>query len=229
MHAVGKREALTGAGSLLGATIQTAGLDREMSRAVVPPRVGTNTSLNGSVSRACSTREAMRSPIGRSRARAPKLAPCRKAEPRGRCVSVNAAILASIVTASSGNLPIADSPESMTQSVPSRIALATSVASARVGRRLVDHRLEHLCGSDHRFAGEIRLRDELFLRVRDFFDWHLHPEIAARHHDAIGGGEDFVECSSASDRSIFAMMNGYSPDLRGRRTDRFDIRRALDE
>ena len=49
---------------------------------------------------------------------------------------MNAAIFASIVTASSGNLPIADSPESMTQSVPSSIALATSVASARVGRRL---------------------------------------------------------------------------------------------
>jgi hypothetical protein len=47
------------------------------------------------------------------------------------------AILASIVTDSSGNLPMADSPESMTQSVPSRIAFATSVASARVGRRLV--------------------------------------------------------------------------------------------
>ena len=54
----------------------------------------------------------------------------------GRCASVNAAIFASIVTASSGNLPTADSPESITQSVPSSIALATSVASARVGRRL---------------------------------------------------------------------------------------------
>ncbi len=35
-----------------------------------------------------------------------------------------------------GYLPIADSAESMRQSVPSRMALATSVLSARVGRRL---------------------------------------------------------------------------------------------
>jgi hypothetical protein len=56
---------------------------------------------------------------------------------RTRCDSVYAAIFASIVTASSGNFPIADSPESITQSVPSRIAFATSVASARVGSRLL--------------------------------------------------------------------------------------------
>mmetsp|Transcript_62233 Transcript_62233/g.173879 ORF Transcript_62233/g.173879 Transcript_62233/m.173879 type:complete len:222 (+) Transcript_62233:88-753(+) len=39
-----------------------------------------------------------------------------------------------IVTAFSGKAPAAVSPESMTQSVPSKTALATSFASARVGR-----------------------------------------------------------------------------------------------
>mmetsp|Transcript_3716 Transcript_3716/g.8476 ORF Transcript_3716/g.8476 Transcript_3716/m.8476 type:complete len:232 (+) Transcript_3716:625-1320(+) len=39
-----------------------------------------------------------------------------------------------IVTAFSGNAPAAVSPESITQSVPSSTALATSLASARVGR-----------------------------------------------------------------------------------------------
>ncbi len=39
-----------------------------------------------------------------------------------------------ISTASTGYLPVAVSPESMTASVPSRMALATSLASARVGR-----------------------------------------------------------------------------------------------
>ena len=39
-----------------------------------------------------------------------------------------------ISTASRGNLPTALSPESMTASVPSKMALATSLASARVGR-----------------------------------------------------------------------------------------------
>ncbi len=41
-----------------------------------------------------------------------------------------------ILTDSTGYLPAAVSPESMTQSVPSRTALATSVTSARVGRGL---------------------------------------------------------------------------------------------
>ena len=75
-------------------------------------------------------------------------------QPRvGRRASVAAAILASIVTASSGNLPIADSPESMTQSVPSRIALATSVASARVGRRLATIDSSICVAGDDRLAG----------------------------------------------------------------------------
>ena len=39
-----------------------------------------------------------------------------------------------VSTVSTGNFPTALSPESMTASVPSRIALATSEASARVGR-----------------------------------------------------------------------------------------------
>ena len=41
-----------------------------------------------------------------------------------------------IVTASSGYEPLAVSPESITQSAPSSTALATSLASARVGRGL---------------------------------------------------------------------------------------------
>jgi putative Mn2+ efflux pump MntP len=49
---------------------------------------------------------------------------------------VKAAIFASMATASSGKRPAADSPESITQSVPSRMALATSVDSARVGSLL---------------------------------------------------------------------------------------------
>jgi len=48
--------------------------------------------------------------------------------------SVSATIRAIISTASSGYLPLAVSPDSMTASVPSNTALATSLASARVGR-----------------------------------------------------------------------------------------------
>ena len=51
------------------------------------------------------------------------------------CFSVSLAIRRIISTTSRGCSPIAVSPESMQASAPSRMALATSVASARVGRR----------------------------------------------------------------------------------------------
>ncbi|OPZ84652.1 MAG: hypothetical protein BWY76_01755 [bacterium ADurb.Bin429] len=41
-----------------------------------------------------------------------------------------------MLAASTGNFPTAVSPESITASVPSRMAFATSVTSARVGRGL---------------------------------------------------------------------------------------------
>src|SRR5580700_4125074 len=47
--------------------------------------------------------------------------------------SARAAIVAMVETASTGNRPTADSAESMTASLPSRIALAMSAASALVG------------------------------------------------------------------------------------------------
>ena len=50
--------------------------------------------------------------------------------------SVRTQIAAIVLTASSGKSPAAVSPESITASVPSKIALATSPASARVGRGL---------------------------------------------------------------------------------------------
>ncbi|GBD93439.1 hypothetical protein BMS3Abin05_01022 [bacterium BMS3Abin05] len=50
------------------------------------------------------------------------------------CRSTVAAIFAIILTASAGYFPMALSSDSITASVPSRIALATSVTSARVGR-----------------------------------------------------------------------------------------------
>ena len=110
----------------------------------------------------------------------------------GRLDSVATAILASIATASSGYLPMADSPESMTQSVPSRMALATSVDSARVGRRLetMDSSIwvAVMTGLPAMFA----LKDQLFLNYRDLLDRHFNPEVAAGHHDAVGCLKDIV-------------------------------------
>ena len=47
--------------------------------------------------------------------------------------SASLAILAMVWTQTEGNSPLAVSPDSMTQSDPSRTALATSLASALVG------------------------------------------------------------------------------------------------
>ena len=52
------------------------------------------------------------------------------------CFSVSSQIRAMAWTTRSGNLPILVSPDSMTASVPSRMALATSKTSARVGTGL---------------------------------------------------------------------------------------------
>merc|ERR1719183_1019331 len=51
-------------------------------------------------------------------------------------LSASVHVLAMMVTAATGCSPLAVSPDSMTQSVPSRTALATSEHSARVGRGL---------------------------------------------------------------------------------------------
>mmetsp|Transcript_40492 Transcript_40492/g.106845 ORF Transcript_40492/g.106845 Transcript_40492/m.106845 type:complete len:234 (+) Transcript_40492:1415-2116(+) len=50
--------------------------------------------------------------------------------------SASSAVALIVMTVSLGYLPLAVSPESMTQSAPSRIAFATSLTSARVGRGL---------------------------------------------------------------------------------------------
>jgi len=95
------------AGSRLRATVQTAGLNREIMRAVVPLWVGTNTAAHGTVSSACSTTEA--------RASAALGTPCCRQRLAGHpgglrpAPSVTAAILASMATDSSGYFPIADS------------------------------------------------------------------------------------------------------------------------
>ena len=100
---------------------------------------------------------------------------------------------ASIATASTGNAPIADSADSITASVPSRIALATSVASARVGRLelTIDSSIcvAVITGS----AEHVGAADEVLLHHRDPLDRDLDAEVAARDHDAVGGVEDLVE------------------------------------
>ena len=74
--------------------------------------------------------------------------------------------------------------------MPSRIALATSVASARVGSRLVVMDSSIWVAVMTGLPDAVGLGDQLLLDHGDFLDRNLHAEVAARHHDAVGRGED---------------------------------------
>ena len=94
--------------------------------------------------------------------------------------------------ASTGCAPTAVSWESITASVPSRIALATSATSARVGREectiessicvaVIDGLASH--------PGEL---EQLLLHDRHARDRQLDAEVAARHHHAVGDLQDLL-------------------------------------
>ena len=98
-----------------------------------------------------------------------------------------------MVTDSRGYLPLAVSAESMTASVPSKMALATSVASARVGRgfSIIDSSIcvAVMTGLPPRGGAA----DDVLLDDGNFFGGHFDAEIAAGDHDAVGDFEDVVE------------------------------------
>ena len=96
-------------------------------------------------------------------------------------------------TASVGYMPRAVSPESITASVPSKMALATSVASARVGRddEIID---SSICVAVMTgLLARLHFADDLLLHDRHALHRNLDAEIAARHHDAVGCSDDVVE------------------------------------
>jgi hypothetical protein len=64
--------------------------------------------------------------------------------------------------------------------------LATSLTSARVGRGLVV-----------RLARDVAPRDDHLLRNDDALRRDLDAEVAARHHDAVGLGDDRVDIVDA--------------------------------
>ena len=107
--------------------------------------------------------------------------------------SVDSMMRAIVSTASIGYSPTLVSPDSITASAPSSTALATSEASARVGRGVVDHRLQHLGGHDDRLGVAAGLVDDLLLQERHVLERALHAEVAAGDHEAVEGLDDLVE------------------------------------
>ena len=97
-----------------------------------------------------------------------------------------------MATASRGYRPLAVSAESMTESLPSKIALATSLASARVGRgfSIIDSSICVAVMTGLRHCGGAA--DDMLLNDRNFFRRHFHAQIAARDHHAIGRLPEFL-------------------------------------
>ena len=61
------------------------------------------------------------------------------------------------------------------------------------GTGIVDHGIEHLGSGDDLFAGTAGFVDQFFLDNRDFLQWDFHAQIAAGHHDAVGGLQNGVD------------------------------------
>ena len=96
-------------------------------------------------------------------------------------------------TAFTGYLPTALSPDSITASVPSITALATSDTSARVGIGIVDHRLHHLRRRDDDAIALARGGDDVLLQPGELGIADLDAEIAARHHHRVARLDDAIE------------------------------------
>ena len=99
-----------------------------------------------------------------------------------------------VASTCAGWRPTAVSPESITASTASKMAFATSEASARVGRRRLGHRLEHLCGHDHAACLRCALPRRCGAARREpASSGSSTPEVAAGDHHGVGGLDDRVE------------------------------------
>ncbi len=52
------------------------------------------------------------------------------------------------------------------------------------------HRLQHLCGCDHRYTGVDATTDDGFLNQGNLFCRHLHPQVPPGDHDGAGLADD---------------------------------------
>ncbi len=96
-------------------------------------------------------------------------------------------------TTATGSWPIAVSPDSITASVPSKTALATSLTSARVGDGavIIDSSIcvAVITGTPSFDA----VTQDALLEVRDVLDRAVDAEVPASDHHRIGRGHDLVQ------------------------------------
>ena len=98
-----------------------------------------------------------------------------------------------VATASTGYCPAADSADSITASAPSKIAVATSETSARVGTGEVIMDSSICVATTTGLPAARPARVICFCTPGHFLQRHLDAEIAARHHQRVGEIQDFVE------------------------------------
>ena len=91
-----------------------------------------------------------------------------------------------VATASAGYCPAADSADSITASAPSKIAVATSDTSARVGTGLEIIDSSIWVATTTGLPARRDVRVICFCTPGTFSQRHLDAEIAARHHQRIG-------------------------------------------
>ena len=158
-------------------------------RAVLPVSVKMAMAPMGRSSAACAMASQMVSAT-----ESPRCSRRRRVWPRSPMLhSASTTMRAMMETDSRGYWPLAVSAESMTASVPSKMALATSLASARVGRgfSIIDSSICVAVMTGLRQAGGAA--NDVLLNDRNFFGRHFDAEIAARDHDAVGGFENFFQ------------------------------------
>mmetsp|Transcript_3513 Transcript_3513/g.15487 ORF Transcript_3513/g.15487 Transcript_3513/m.15487 type:complete len:311 (-) Transcript_3513:976-1908(-) len=81
------------------------------------------------------------------------------------------------------------------------------------GSRVLHHRLEHLRRRHHGLTRGVTFLDHELLREEDLLGRDLHPEVAARDHDAVAQAEDVVVVA----QTLVVLNLGDDPDGRAAR------------
>ena len=102
-------------------------------------------------------------------------------------------ILLMVSTTSTGCLPVAVSPLSITASAPSITALATSVLSLLLGLVRVDHAFHHLCGHNNRLGAVQAFADDLLLDQRNLLNRHFNTQVTTGDHDTVRFKDDLTD------------------------------------